>query len=340
MGEMTWFGAVRSTDLGWWWVSDAGTVGAVRRAAVALGQQVGLSERRLADLAIVAAELASNLHKHATDGAVQLRAVYAGTDAGVELVATDTGPGVPDLAVVTHDGYSTTGTLGIGLGAMARRSSEFEAFSQPGRGTTVAVAVWEGPTAPARWAAGLVRPMTGQTVCGDGYAVRVCGDRSQALLCDGLGHGPLAEAASQATVSAFHDAPSGGPAEVLAHVHRAVSHTRGVVAAVVDIDRGAGVVSCASVGNIAGWVVDPGHRRGMAAQPGIVGDRASRKIRGYDYPLSPDAVVVLHTDGVTNRWDLAAYPGLLQRGPLLIAATVLRDAGTRRDDAGVLVVKP
>lgn len=337
---MTRLGPVQSTDVGWWWVNDAGTVGTVRRAAVALGQQVGLSERRLADLAIVAAELASNLHKHATDGAVQVRAVRAGADAGVELVATDTGPGIRDLAAVAHDGYSTAGTLGIGFGAITRGSTEFDAFSQPGRGTAVVLAVWEGPTAPARWAGGLVRPMTGETVCGDGYAVRVCGDRSQALLCDGLGHGPLAAMASQAAVSAFHEAPDSTPAEVLAHMHRAVSHTRGVVAAVVEVNRGAGVVSCASVGNIAGWVIEPGQRRGMAAQPGIVGDRASRKIRCYDHPLEPDAVVILHTDGVTDRWDLAGYPGLLQRGALLIAATVLRDAGTRRDDAGVLVVKP
>ena len=49
--------------------------------------------------------------------------------------------------------------------------------------------------------------------------------------------------------------------------------------------------------------------------------------------------VVLHTDGVTDRWDLAAYPGLVTHQPVVVAATLLRDAGVRRDDAGVLVVK-
>ena len=33
------------------------------------------------------------------------------------------------------------------------------------------------------------------------------------------------------------------------------------------------------------------------------------------------------------------YPGLAGRNPLLAAATLLRDAGTRRDDACVLVAR-
>jgi hypothetical protein len=47
----------------------------------------------------------------------------------------------------------------------------------------------------------------------------------------------------------------------------------------------------------------------------------------------------MHSDGVVDRWNPADYPGLLTHSPQLIAATVLRDAGTRRDDAGVLVAR-
>jgi hypothetical protein len=47
--------------------------------------------------------------------------------------------------------------------------------------------------------------------------------------------------------------------------------------------------------------------------------------------------VVLHSDGLTERWDLNTYPAL-DRDPTLVAALLLRDAGVRRDDAGVLVM--
>lgn len=72
--------------------------------------------------------------------------------------------------------------------------------------------------------------------------------------------------------------------------------------------------------------------------PGIAGHQR-RQVREYDYPLVPGSVVLMHTDGVVDRWTAADYPGLLTRSPAVIAATVLRDAGTRRDDAGVLVAR-
>jgi len=50
-------------------------------------------------------------------------------------------------------------------------------------------------------------------------------------------------------------------------------------------------------------------------------------------------VVLLQTDSVVDRWNPADCPGVLAHSPAVIAATVLRDAGTRRDDAGVLAAR-
>lgn len=329
-------------DLGWWSVSEDSTVGAVRRAATALGTELGLPAERVGDLGIVATEVTSNLLKHANDGAVHLRALRdagSGRPSGVELVAIDAGPGMSDLAASSRDGHSTAGTLGIGLGAISRQATRLHVFSEPGRGTVLTASVWGGEPPPERWAAGLTRPIAGETVSGDAYALREVDERGQAFLSDGLGHGPLASRASQAAAAAFRDAPAGRPAAVLEYVHRAVAHTRGAVGAVIELDRVAGVLSCASVGNIAGWIVGHQRRRGLAAQPGFLGDRQRRTIREYTAPVDAEDIVVLHTDGLTDRWNLADYPGLLARDPLTIAATLLRDAGLRRDDAGVLVAR-
>jgi anti-sigma regulatory factor (Ser/Thr protein kinase) len=324
-------------DLDWWAVSDAGTVGTVRRAATALGEELGLPGARVADLAIVAAELTSNLYKHATDGVVHLRALRRAGEAGVELVALDHGPGMADMYASAADGHSTAGTLGIGLGSIARKASGVDGFSRAGTGTVSIASVWGHDPPRATWAGGLTRPLAGESVCGDAYGVRERDGRLQAMLCDGLGHGPLAAAAGQALANAFREAPVARPAGVLEHLHRAVTYTRGCVAAVIEVDP-AGAVYCASMGNIAGWVVGPTSRRGMTAQPGIVGDRQRRSIREYEYPMDTGSVVVLHSDGLTDRWNLADYPGLLRHAPLVVAGTLLRDAGVRRDDAGVLVV--
>jgi hypothetical protein len=85
-------------------------------------------------------------------------------------------------------------------------------------------------------------------------------------------------------------------------------------------------------------VISLSGRRGMISLPGIAGHQR-RQIREYDYPIDRDAIVLMHSDGVVDRWNATDYPGLLSRSPTVIAATVLRDAGVRRDDAGVLAAR-
>lgn len=323
----------------WFRVEAAGTAAAVRRVAERLATELGMPATRIADLAIVVTEAASNLVKHADEGTLLVRAVRVPDRAGVELLVLDRGPGMADVTRSVGDGHSTAGTLGIGLGAIVRQSSWSDLHSVPGRGTVMAIQVWAGPTPPQAWAAGLTRPLTGEPVSGDSFAVREAEGRRQVLVCDGLGHGPLAYAASQEAVRAFANVPGAPPAVVVEALHRRLSHTRGAALAVAELDAEAGLVRYAGLGNISGVVLSPdGSRRGMVSLPGIAGHQR-RQLREYDYPLPPGGAVLLHSDGVVDRWKAADYPGLLSRSPQVIAATVLRDAGTRRDDAAVLVAR-
>jgi anti-sigma regulatory factor (Ser/Thr protein kinase) len=326
----------------WLSIDDAGSVGTARRAATGIAAGVGLPEERTADLAIVVTELASNLHRHAVEGTLLVRAVRRADRPGVQIVAVDKGPGIRDLSQSTRDGHSTYGSLGIGLGAVRRLASEFDAYSVVALGTVMVAAVFPDRHPPPVDVhadfGGVSRPMAGQTVCGDGYAVRSVGDRVELLVCDGLGHGPLAAFAAQAALAAFHDAPDRGPQVVLEHLHRSLRHTRGAVATIVSLDRAAAAVRFAGLGNVFGAVVFGSQRQIMAAQPGIVGD-GNPRLRTVDLPMPDEAVIVLHSDGVRDRWNLDRYPGLAARAPLVIAATLLRDFGVRRDDAAVLVAK-
>ncbi|WP_433299818.1 SpoIIE family protein phosphatase [Actinoplanes sp. CA-030573] len=323
----------------WFRVEAAATASAARRTAERLATQLGLPEQKKADLSIVTAEAAGNLAKHADEGALLVRAVRTAQDAGVEIVALDRGPGMADLAHSVGDGHSTAGTLGIGLGAIVRQASWSDLHSVPGKGTVLVAQVWAAGLPPPAWAAGLTRPLTGEPVSGDAYAVREADGRHQVLMCDGLGHGGLAAAASHEAVRVFAETPPVPPAAVVEALHRKLNHTRGAALAVAELDPEAGLVRYAGLGNIAGTVLSPdGARRGMISLPGIAGHQR-RQIRQYDYPIARDAIVLMHSDGVVDRWNLVDYPGLLSHSPAVIAATVLRDAGVRRDDAGVLAAR-
>ena len=323
----------------WFRVEAAGTAAAVRRAAERLAAELGMPERRSNDLAIVVAEAAGNLVKHAEQGVLLLRPIRNAEHAGVEIVTIDSGPGIPDVKHAVGDGHSTTGTLGIGLGAIVRQAGWTDLHSVPGKGTVLVARVWPSATPDPVWAAGLTRPMTGEPVSGDAFAVREVDGRRQVMMCDGLGHGRLAEIAAIEAVRAFTEVTAVPPAAVVEALHRALAKTRGAAVAVAELDRNGGRVVYAGLGNITGTVLTPdGRRRGMVSLPGIAGHQR-RQIREYEYPLPPGAVVLMHSDGVVDRWDPAPYPGLLAHSPQVIAATVLRDAGTRRDDAGVVVAR-
>ena len=77
----------------WFRVEAAGTASAVRRTAERLAGDLAMPQARIAELSIVAAEAAGNLVKHAEQGIMLVRAVRTAEQAGVELIAIDSGPG-------------------------------------------------------------------------------------------------------------------------------------------------------------------------------------------------------------------------------------------------------
>ena len=323
-------------DMRWLRVEDASAVAACRQAVQTMAERLRFPAARIGQLALAVTEAASNLHKHAEQGSLLLCVNRDGPQPGIDLVTIDVGPGVRDVGAAVRDGHSTAGTLGIGLGAIRRLADFADMYSRPGHGTSlVARFCVSPPVSQPRWA-GLIRPITGETECGDAYGVVPADGAVTAVLCDGLGHGPLAAAAAAAGVAAVLDDPAGEPAALLERVHRRMSGTRGGAVGVVQV--GGQLARFAGLGNVAASIVSDGQRKSMLSIPGIAGVQA-RSIRQFEYDVPPASAVIVHSDGVSSRWEAAALPALEARDPLLIAAVLLAEAGVHRDDAGVLVLK-
>lgn len=107
-----------------------------------LAAQCGLSATDLAVVATAISELARNIVRYAVRGEIVLRRVENGTKRGIEVVATDDGPGISDVPLALQDGYSTSGGLGLGLPGVRRLMDEFDIVSKFGKGTTVTVRKW------------------------------------------------------------------------------------------------------------------------------------------------------------------------------------------------------
>jgi len=56
-------------------------------------------------------------------------------------------------------------------------------------------------------------------------------------------------------------------------------------------------------------------------------------------PWNSQSVLIMHSDGLTSKWDLNEYPGLASKHPSIIAAVLYRDFERERDDVTVLAAK-
>ena len=46
----------------------------------------------------------------------------------------------------------------------------------------------------------------------------------------------------------------------------------------------------------------------------------------------------MHSDGISARWRLDSYPGLMDAHPAIMAGIIFRDFARERDDATVIVL--
>lgn len=130
----------------WIQVEGEADVAAASRCARTAAEGLGFSRIAAYQIATAAAELASNLYLHAGGGRLRVTtgvlAAPQGWRSGLELCALDQGPGILDLELALHDGYSTAGGLGCGLPGARRLMDSFAIASHPGRGTRVTAVKW------------------------------------------------------------------------------------------------------------------------------------------------------------------------------------------------------
>lgn len=333
-------------------IAEASQIAYARRSIGELARGLGFNETVAGELAIVVTECGTNLLKHARSGELLVRPLVdanagAALRYGIEVLSVDNGPGIHDLHRCFEDGYTTAGSPGNGMGAIERLSDELDIWSAPGLGTVLRVVFWNVPGAanmPApHLTYGVVNlPLQTETVCGDAWAVHTDKRAFTVLVADGLGHGPLANVAAIEAAKAL--AANGDLAldRIMDAANDALRPTRGAAVGIARMPASASMagmpVTFAGIGNISASVWTEGTHKHLVSHSGIVG-HAARRAQSFDVPYPPNALVVLHSDGLTSRWDLARYPGLAVRHPALVAAVLYRDFSRGRDDITVFVAR-
>jgi anti-sigma regulatory factor (Ser/Thr protein kinase) len=320
-------------------LADASGVAEARRQAGAFAVRLGFDSGDAGRVELVATELATNIVKHGRGGQI----LVGDDEAGLTLLALDSGPGIANLSEALTDGFSSAGTPGTGLGAIMRQSQTAQIATWPGLGTAVLARLEKGRRDSRRGDAppliGAVElSFPGEDVCGDAWSTERSGDVVSLIVADGLGHGQHAARASNEALEVFHRHAAHGLPTLLDYVHGGLRATRGAAVAIARYAAGSGRLEFGGIGNIAGAIVSPTNVKRLVSMPGTAGHNA-RKIQTFDYPFTSDDLLILHSDGLGTSWSLDRYPGLASMHPTLIAGVLCRDFWRQRDDVTVVVAR-
>jgi phosphoserine phosphatase RsbX len=180
-----------------------------------------------------------------------------------------------------------------------------------------------------------VRPLSGEDVAGDACLVEPWSRGVVVVVSDGLGHGPAAAEASRVLLAHVRGAIEMPLEQIFAGAHRALLKTRGAVATIARFDEGAGRVEVAGIGNVTTRFVQgaapPLH---LLVPAGVLGG-AYRPARAQSLDFASGDLLVMHTDGVRSRFDLAELRSL---PPDEFARAVVAAHGKTTDDAACAVV--
>jgi anti-sigma regulatory factor (Ser/Thr protein kinase) len=318
-------------------IDESSAVGYARREAVHFASVAGISDATCAKIAIAVTEASSNILKHAGVGWLVLQRPPSPTRV-FEALALDKGGGIRHLGAALRGGFSTKGSAGHGLSAIARLAAGFDIHAPAGGGTAVLMRFHDGAYRVPPFGA-LNVAKRGEPVCGDAWGMRFAPSSLAVVVADGSGHG--AEAARSAQIAVETSlATTATPYDALDRAHRALQdEIRGAAVSILDLQYRSRRARFAGLGNVEVFVTDGESRRSVFARGGIVGKSRWQPRESHpDLPIG--SFLIAHTDGLRNRWTLADYPGLLRRDPLLAASVLWRDWHRDNDDSTVVVVRP
>lgn len=324
------------------------SVGILMRSRLqSAARRIGFADSARDNMALVAAEMISNQIKHA-EGKGMLQ-IWQQPGPALDLVAYDYGPGIANIQAAAQDGFSTTRTLGKGLGSIVRLSDESAAYSIPR--SNARDQKWHGAlfwarfylTQPQPQANGVearmalyARALSDDRYNGDRIVFNVDETELRWMHFDGLGHGAEAQHVTSHLENLLPRSPS--PVELFGVLDRRFSTTRGAVAILGKIDCAARNGELLGVGDMNAQLVLDDIPQRIHFAPGIIGkEHKTPQLSRFEF--SKKATLVTSSDGIRRGWHPDHFPGLFNQHPQVIAYVIGNTMGRVSDDQSLCVMQ-
>ncbi len=312
----------------------------------AVGRRKGLAVVKLEHMELVCNEIVTNQLKHAKgSGMIQLWE-NEGVRSSLDFFALDYGNGIEDLEHAKKDGTTTTGTMGRGLGAIERLSSESAIYSlakdEDSKDQWHGTAVWTRfdiethKTRPSIEYGLYLRALHDDFYNGDCIYINETQSNISWLHLDGLGHGKEAEEAVLPSRGVLDiEVGIGDRMNILS---QRLSSGRGGVGIMGDLDISTENLAITGVGDMSVYIISNGERRMLPLTAGVLG-HSHRSIEVNTINFPKQALLISASDGIRASWNIKTLPYLWRLHPQMIALVMGQILGRNNDDKSLVVIR-
>jgi negative regulator of sigma-B (phosphoserine phosphatase) len=176
-----------------------------------------------------------------------------------------------------------------------------------------------------------IRPFPGEAVSGDAVVVRSLEEGIFVAIVDVLGHGPEANKLTHVIDAYLSRYGSSDVAGVMQNLHQHLKGTRGAAVGLCAINTLSGHAVYVGIGNTAIRHFGVRETR-LVSQDGVVGQNMRTPLL-QTLQFEAGDVLVLHSDGVSERFSTDNYPGVLRHTAKEVANNIVQRFGKDHDDA-------
>ena len=182
-----------------------------------------------------------------------------------------------------------------------------------------------------------VRPCPGERVSGDAVVIRSLEQGLFVAIVDVLGHGPEAHELTHVIDSYLNRYGTFDVAGLMMRLHQYLKGSRGAAVGFCSIDTTSGRTDYVGIGNTTLRRFGKTETR-LVSQDGVLGQNMRTPLH-QTLQLQPGDLVVLYTDGVSDRFTPKDYPGVLNHAPKEVVDNIVQRFGKDHDDAACIAVR-
>lgn len=183
----------------------------------------------------------------------------------------------------------------------------------------------------------LIRPCMGERVSGDAVVLRPLEHGLFVAIIDVLGHGPEANELTH-LIDAFLDRhATADVSSLITRLHQRLKGTRGAAVGLCAIDSATGHLDYVGIGNTRIRRFGESETR-LVSQDGVLGQNMRTPLL-QSLELESGDLIVLYTDGISDRFTAAEYPGLLRHAPKDVVRNILDRFGKNHDDSACIAIR-